>query len=222
MERDQFLQRVRTASATSGLQPAAGEAPGGLVPDLSVDDLTARFIERLEMVDASSHMVSDGEAATRAVVDLMAAYGATEYLSWDPDQLPVAGLLDRLPGRRVSGEIAADVAARLGHQTGYMDLQVGITGADAGLAESGSIVLAAGPGRPRMASAIPLAHIALLRAGDIVPTLSHWVDEHPLAAAGTSNLVVITGPSRTADIEQVLNLGVHGPKHLHVVVVPGS
>jgi L-lactate dehydrogenase complex protein LldG len=70
-----------------------------------------------------------------------------------------------------------------------------------------------------MASLIPLVHIALLRSADISPSLSHWVAEHPEAARQTSNLVFVTGPSRTADIEQVLNLGVHGPKHLHVVLL---
>ena len=70
-----------------------------------------------------------------------------------------------------------------------------------------------------MASLIPLVHIALLREQDISPSLSHWIADNPTAAANTSNLVVITGPSRTADIEQILNLGVHGPKYLHVLVV---
>ncbi len=219
MDREQFLQRVRTASRSSGLPPVPRDAPGGLVPVVPSDDLIDRFIERVRMVDGSAEVASDTEDAIGIVRTIVESYGAETYLTWDEDQLPVDGLLGRLPGRRVSAEIAADVTARLDHQSGYMELVVGITGADAGLAESGSIVLTAGPGRPRMASAIPLTHIALLRAQDIVPTLSHWVAAHPEAPARTSNLTVITGPSRTADIEQVLNLGVHGPKHLHVVIL---
>jgi L-lactate utilization protein LutC len=53
----------------------------------------------------------------------------------------------------------------------------------------------------------------------IARSLAHYAIDHPAAIEGTSNLVVITGPSRTADIEQQLNLGVHGPKHLHVILV---
>jgi L-lactate dehydrogenase complex protein LldG len=109
--------------------------------------------------------------------------------------------------------------ARRRHLQGYQHVDAGITGADAGLAESGSIVLRTGPGRPRLASLIPVVHVAVLTVRRIARSLAHYAIDHPAAIEGTSNLVVITGPSRTADIEQQLNLGVHGPKHLHVILV---
>ena len=219
MDRETFLTRVRSAMQNPDLPVGPDESPGGLVPEIPAVGLVDRFVERLGAVDALAHRASEESAAVRIVGELLEQYEASKYLAWEPDYLPIAGLIDRLPGSAVEARVAAEPSERLRHQAGYMDSLVGITGATAGLAESGSIVLDCGPGRPRMASLIPLAHIALLRVGDIVPSLSHWVAGHPTAAADTANLFVITGPSRTADIEQILNLGVHGPKHLHVVLL---
>lgn len=219
MEREAFLERVRSAVGSAELPEAPFLDPGGPLPGLPTDDLTDRFVERLEAVAGVAHRVTGDDEAIRVMAELLNQYEASEYLAWDADQLPVPGLKQRLPGRMVDPEVSADAAGRLAHQTGYADLRAGITGTSGALADSGSIVLDCGPGRSRMASLIPLAHVALLRPVDIAPGLSHWIAAHPRAAADTSNLVVITGPSRTADIEQILNLGVHGPKHVHVIVL---
>ncbi|HDH02756.1 MAG TPA: lactate utilization protein C, partial [Actinobacteria bacterium] len=119
----------------------------------------------------------------------------------------------------VDGHVPADQVGRLEHQEAYHSVQLGLTGADAGLAESGSVVLSSGPGRPRMASAIPIVHVVLLRVGSIYASLSQYFAAHPRAAFDRTNLIVVTGPSRTGDIESKLTLGVHGPKHVHVVIV---
>jgi len=76
-----------------------------------------------------------------------------------------------------------------------------------------------GPGRPRLASLLPPVHVAILRADRIYSNLPALVTA--LAEKGTagSNLVIITGPSRTADIEMTLTRGVHGPGEVHVVIV---
>ena len=219
MDREKFLGRIRSAMQTSELPASPEDPPGGLVPELSEVGLIERFVERVEAAAGVIHQVANDEEAIQVVAELLGKYEATEYLAWDAEHLPVAGLTDRLPGKVIGAEVPADASNRLGHQAGYMSIRVGITGTSGGLAESGSIVLDCGPGRSRMASLIPLVHIALLRSSDIVPSLSHWVADHPRAALDTANLVVITGPSRTADIEQILNLGVHGPKDVHVVIV---
>ncbi len=221
MNREDFLERVRSAIKVSELPPIPEAPPGGLVPDLPRAGVTERFLEQVEAVDGHTHLVGSDDEAVHLIGVLLEQYGATDYLAWAPDHLPVAGLAERLRATPLDAVVPGDAEGRLEHQTGYTDLLVGITGASAGLAESGSIVLEAGPGRPRMASLIPLVHIALLRERDITQSLSHWIADHAEAAADTSNLFIITGPSRTADIEQTLNLGVHGPKHLHVVVLGG-
>jgi L-lactate dehydrogenase complex protein LldG len=88
-----------------------------------------------------------------------------------------------------------------------------------GLAETGSVVLAASPEEPRARSLLPDVHVSLVREDRILPGL------HELfAALGTelpSALAIVSGPSRSADIEQRLTVGVHGPGEVHVVLLPG-
>jgi L-lactate dehydrogenase complex protein LldG len=141
-------------------------------------------------------------------------------IAWADDRLPVAGLGDALTAAGL--DVVDHVTPgedHFVHNTGYHDIDAGITGALAGLAESGSIVLGSGPGEPRMASLVPLTHIALLRRSTLHRSLTHLVVEQPDLLSTSSNTIIVTGPSRTADIEQTLNLGVHGPRHLHVIAI---
>ena len=96
---------------------------------------------------------------------------------------------------------------------------MGITGAEAGFAESGSIVLRSGAGRPRMASLIPLVHVAVLRRDRIFRSTSHWMASEGSTTNGEANVIFVTGPSKTGDIEMILTLGVHGPRYLYVVLI---
>lgn len=96
-------------------------------------------------------------------------------------------------------------------------VRVGITGALAGIADTGSLVLVGGEGRPLTASLLPDIHIAILRGSDLVPTLSDVLGSPEICTASAA--VIITGPSRTGDIEMTLSIGVHGPKELHVFLI---
>jgi len=98
-------------------------------------------------------------------------------------------------------------------------LPLGLTGADAGLAETGSVVLASGPGRSRMASLLVPVHVAVLRVDRLVDSISTLLATRGDLVAAGSNLVAITGPSRTADIEHTLSRGVHGPGEVHVILL---
>jgi L-lactate dehydrogenase complex protein LldG len=155
----------------------------------------------------------------RAIAGIASGHDARSFMTWE--DLPVNGVAAALSAGgldRVAAEVPDEVG-RADHNMSFFDLDVGVTGADAGLAESGSIVLTHGPGRSRMASLIPETHIAVLDVGLIHRSLGEWAAQYPALLPSTANLVVITGPSRTADIEFRLNLGVHGPRHLHVVMV---
>ncbi len=96
-------------------------------------------------------------------------------------------------------------------------IRVGITGALVGVAETGTLVIPGGAGRPLTASLLPGIHIAVLRTGDIVPNLESAFHKPQVTAAPAT--VLVSGPSRTADIEMTLTIGVHGPGELHVFVM---
>ena len=102
---------------------------------------------------------------------------------------------------------------------------IGLTGADLALAETGTLILRSDAGRPRSTSLLPPCHVAVFDRLALVETLQqvgvmleawHATD----AVSGVVNF--ITGPSRTADIELTLTRGVHGPKEVHAIFVEGG
>lgn len=219
MERDSFLAWVSRAAAAGRLTDPGTESPAE--PPADAGDLVARFRTGLEALGGEVHE-PDAAETPAVVAGLMRDAGAEWFLSWDGAHLPVPGILDSLAERgleRRDDVVPEDAGRRRDHQLGYFDCAVGLTGAEAGLAESGSIVVSSGAGRSRMASLIPETHIALLRRDDLWPSLAHWIAANPDAPAEPANWTIVTGPSRTADIEQVLTRGVHGPREVHVVVI---
>jgi len=102
------------------------------------------------------------------------------------------------------------------------DCEVGITDVDAAIAESGSIVVSTN-GRIRNAWITPPVHIAIVRASQIIPDVVDLFESHPDAsqtdALDAASTTIITGPSKTADIEGVLVTGVHGPAVVEIVLV---
>ncbi|MDD2922733.1 MAG: LUD domain-containing protein, partial [Anaerolineales bacterium] len=97
-------------------------------------------------------------------------------------------------------------------------LTAGVTKTLCGLADTGSVLVADGAGNPLRGSLLPEIHIAILESKNILPSLSDAID----LTKDTRAAVFITGPSRTADIEMTLTIGVHGPKEVHVFVVEAA
>jgi L-lactate dehydrogenase complex protein LldF len=96
-------------------------------------------------------------------------------------------------------------------------IRVGVTKALCGLADTGSVLEANAEGYPLHASLLPEIHLAVLKQSDILPSLENAMH----LIVGTESAVFITGPSRTADIEMTLTIGVHGPGELRVFLVDG-
>jgi L-lactate dehydrogenase complex protein LldG len=216
-----FLANVRIGVDARRLADPGPEPSGAPEPGL-VADLLSTFRSNLETVGGVLHEPKSAAESCDLVIEIIGTTGATRYLSWDGQHLPLAGLLDRMSSaglRRMSDIVPWDAASRREHQDRYFDCAVGVTGASAGLADTGSIVLKSGPGRPRMASLIPETHIALLQRTALHASLAAWLVDQLDALDSAANWTIITGPSRTADIEMVVTLGVHGPRSLHVVLV---
>jgi L-lactate dehydrogenase complex protein LldG len=93
---------------------------------------------------------------------------------------------------------------------------VGLTGSVFGLAATGTVGVTCGPGAPRAVSLLPPAHLCLVRTADLVEDLAEALGR---MRSLPSALTWVSGPSRSADLEMTLTLGVHGPASLDVVIL---
>jgi L-lactate dehydrogenase complex protein LldG len=206
-----------------GLPPGARIEHPGPPPVSDVGgDLVARFEAEATAVGVTVHRVGGDAAAIDTVIGLLRERHASQVLAWDAEWLNCPGLPAAIAAAGITLEscwLPPDSEARKARLAALDPVPVGLTGAMAALADTGSLAVISGPGRGRMASLLPPAHIAILRAAQIVPSLTHFLASHPDAADAGSNLVFITGPSRTGDIEMTLSRGVHGPGVVHVVVI---
>ncbi len=208
--REQILGRLRRGQeALPDAAPPEQYQPMVPVEDRSPAGLQARFVSEAQAAGCQLYQPEDAAAAIETIMTLI---GEDKTISaWDIAHIGVQGLVDALSGAGVRRN-GQDPAAR-----------IGLTGADAGLAATGSLVLQSGPGRYRAASLLPPVHIAVLNAKQIVPDLESWWLEEKAAGLENvrlrSNIVVITGPSRTADIAMQLVMGMHGPRELHLILL---
>ena len=117
--------------------------------------------------------------------------------------------------RFTEGKKIADASGR---REDLFKADVGITSAQAGIAETGTLVLDSSVERNRLVSLVPPIHIAILDASRIYQTLGETLAALQSGAEVSPAITFITGPSRTADIELTLAIGVHGPQELYVIV----
>jgi L-lactate dehydrogenase complex protein LldG len=205
----------------------------GLVSGSVLDtaELTRTFREEAEAQAVQVHEASGPEEATLILRDILKELkglnGKSVFASSDvvlehagiPDVLeelgihnlcPASGLPGESPGRAALMESAALAGA-------------GITRADFGLADTGTLVLLSSPQNSRAASLLPPVHVALLPANRILPhlpALLNLLPQGPKEALDRASAVtLITGTSKTADIELTLVRGVHGPGQVHVILL---
>jgi L-lactate utilization protein LutC len=217
--------RVREAVARATLPEHDRAHPGGFAWDTpagsGLEQRVSRFTRELEPLGGTIHRVPSVAAAREAIVTLIVRDGTPDVLAWDEADVGVAGLSAALreAGARLVDQQAAEGPGREACMAALGACEVGLTGADFGLADTGSLVLVSGEGRGRLASLLPPVHIAVLPVSRLVWTLADVFAAAPDLATRGSNLAVITGPSRTADIEMTLTRGVHGPRDVHVVLI---
>jgi len=143
-------------------------------------------------------------------------------LAWRPSALGIPDAWDRLTSaglEPVSPSVPADREARLAALADIGEIDLGLTSTLGALADTGSIVVASGPDRPRLAWLLPNRHVALVDVDGIHPTMAAFLDATQEPLERLSHLAFVTGPSRTADIELTMTRGVHGPRELHLILV---
>lgn len=213
--RESILQRLRSAGSVLGHLPEASDDYLHMVPrqDTTPAGLLERFVRQAQAIDCQVHQVDSELDAIEVMLSLIG--DDRRILSWAFEHIPLEGFREQLAAQKIQVEAAPDPSVR-----------IGITGVDAALAATGSLVLQSGRGKPRLPSLLPPVHLAAVRSNQIVPDLETWVSGQRLAGlAGfrqTSSVMVVSGPSRTADIAMEPILGMHGPGEVHVVVVGGS
>jgi L-lactate dehydrogenase complex protein LldF len=166
-----------------------------------------RFGEELAEVGGRFVRCSAAELAER-ILEILRERGISSVQAWEDSYLP-EGLLDKL--RIANIEVV---------QTPDPSVRAGLTGASAAIAETGSLLLCGDMERPLTASLLPEVHMAVIREEDILDNLPEGLNLREVRE--TQAAVIITGPSRTADIEMTLTIGVHGPGEMIVFCVPIS
>jgi L-lactate utilization protein LutC len=226
MSRESFLARVRAAAAAGRAHRvfAADKPLPPIAPSrTAAADLVSRMAAEVDLVGGHSHVVPDAPAAARVLAELLDQTAATKALCWRDPLLERIGLTELLRQRGVQlldydALVREPVEAR---RPLILAAEIGISGAAWAVAESGSLAMASGPGRERLASLAPPLHVAVIEARQIVPDL-FALFAHYEGGALPSNLTLITGPSKTGDIEMELTTGVHGPGEWHVVIIDGA
>ena len=219
-ERARMRDVLRSAVGQARLPGAELKHPGPFVrPSVDQKDLTERFTRELTTLGGTVHQ-AHGVVDVVAIVQGLVADREPKVLTWDERQLPVTGIGPALVAAGLTLLTQEPETARSAeHRRLLASASVGLTGADAALAQTGSLVLASGPGRGRLASLLPPVHVALVRRDALIGSLPELIASRPDLVTRGANFVCITGPSRTADIEQILVRGVHGPGQITVVIV---
>jgi L-lactate dehydrogenase complex protein LldG len=212
--RDDILASIRTSLRSASLPDAADAHPDSRPVQAAPGDVD-RFQAEVEALSGQVYRVSGPAEVARQVVEIVQSAGADRVLAWSAGAIGIVGLQEALRETGIDWQQPEEGV----HPSAYRDFEVGLTGADAGLAEVGALVLKSGPGRARSASMLPPVHVAILPVEHLYTDMASYFTAHPDAVQSGSNLVFIAGPSRTADIELTLTLGVHGPGEFHVVLV---
>lgn len=207
--REEILDRVRSALGRTAGQAVKPPPPARLrIPEIDPEDRVAMFQERLEALGGKVYRAATAADAAGIVAEIRPEGQAVASNAPILREAGITSLPNVITGLTSEAMIRQTCASAA----------CGITGADYGMAQTGSIVTIASH-EARLVSLLPPVHIAVLRQSRILTGLDQYFTLVPKPADSACSTVFITGPSRSADIEMILVRGVHGPKAIHVIVV---
>jgi len=218
--RGAILERIRSGRLGAPVQSRLD--PPTLIPTKDSSSLHDRFVQEAEAVGAIVHRSDRRDLTVETVLRILGDAGVKRLISWEPNDLPISELMKAVVDdgvQLVDPPTPANAETLSREWTAMATADAGLTGAVGGLADTGTIVLRSGPGRPRLTWLLPPLHVVVLHSSFVHPTLSAFMGECGELVRCSSHVAFVTGPSRTADIEQTLTIGVHGPKEVHILLV---
>jgi L-lactate utilization protein LutC len=217
---DAFLNTVRQAVRAGNHGHDAPPLPerGRVGWQGAGPDPVARFLEELARAGGQGHRAATPRQAVTRVVELALGRGARNVVLGRSPWLDGLGLEAALTGAGLTVWAEPEAVDRAAAKATLFAADLGVTAADALVAETGSVIVTSRPGQARSLSLLPPVHVVVAHRGQIVADLFDWFaavrpEDLPACAA------IITGPSKTGDIELRLVTGVHGPGEVHVVLV---
>lgn len=212
--RERVLANIRAAlnrrdpmpnSVTAALDARLNSPRANVKPAVE-GDVVARFIQKMESVHGAVTRVAAMDKVSEAVDDHLKQHGLPLELVAAPDP--------ELEEIQWSNRFAIERRAASGND------RVSVTGAFAGIAETGTLVLLSGPESPTTLNFLPDDHIVVLRGERIVTHMEDvWTRLRKERGRMPRTVNFITGPSKTADVEQTIQEGAHGPRRLRVILV---
>lgn len=223
--REKILNKLRSARQPFPDAPPRPKVyqPVTVLDDTSPDALIERFVEETRLLHGEAFVCEGDDAACDQVMQLLQSHQTTHALTWDFKYIPIPGLENAVRDLGIT-ITQPDIQDEFRYETlaGIEPAQVGLTGADYAIAATGTLVVSTGPGKGRIATVLPPTHIAVITADQLLPRLENWIaiqrQRHLSLFYDTANVCLITGPSRTGDIEKKLVLGMHGPGEVQIVI----
>ena len=211
--REEILKQLRSAQPTALTLPDVS----GFYADQPKEDLQTRvapLVLNLTNAMAEVHRTTQG-ALAGALMEVICQKNL-QSLAVGPEILSQQALCESL---RASCKVLPVVAAHTETPTLFNEVDAGLTLSRASIAETGTVVLWSGPQSPRLLSLVPPVHIVVVNAHQVVDTLFDLMHQQGWSAGMPTNVVLVSSPSKTADIQQTLAYGAHGPKQLIVMLV---
>lgn len=215
----------RLAAGLSGLPVPGVPLASPPQPEAGATALLATLCTRLQALSVTYEVAENPVVARLGLVAHLQSQGVKQILSWSGEELPVPGIIPALDVLGITTVVprAQPLAPTL---TQLDAIDIGLTAADAALADSGALVLCGGPGRPLLVGHLARHHIVLVAQSRIFAHAAAWLESLPPSGHSSSlidhrQIALITGPSETLDIELSPAVGLHGPRTLHVTVVSG-
>ena len=189
--------------------------------------LVERFSEEIGKLGSKCYVAHSNEDANKYIVEFVKTHGLSRVAISNSPLLSDIGLATMLENTGTKPSLVDYSGCKDAQELGarkrsiretLLQTELGITGASYAIADTGTLVIGGNDETNRLTSLMPTVHLAVVRSDQFMPDLPSVMEQLSRSKLNQA-ITLITGPSRTADIELTLTIGVHGPKELHVVVV---